>query len=387
MRLTALAWLVVDAAAALLLTGTTAVLIGHDHQFGLLPGSLCVLVFCAGVAVRRYLPVLASTAAGVAFAVPDFTHTAVAVNGNPSFVTCGTATVMYCYTLGARSPFSRSLIGLGAIEFGLTASVHPWNPLTVMLSVGPWLCGITIASRRRAGALLEVRARELDQEREVFARESVRYERARIARELHDIVAHCVSLMVVQANAGELLAATDPQAAAEAFGSISEAARNAEGEIARLVAMLADTTETDRSVGIRVVEELVATAQGSGVAISLQIAGDLDDLSKQRAEALYRIVQEGITNAMKHAPGAPIGIAVRAVGDEIELHVTNDRPLSLSSGLESSGGRHGLIGMRNRVADCGGALSAGPTPEGGWAIDVRLPRRVPLAIPVKNGGT
>ena len=385
MRLSEPSWLLIDAVTAAVLTGTAAVFIAHDHQLGLFPGSVCVLLFCAGVALRRRLPVFVSTAAGILFAIPDFTHTAAAVNGNSSFAACGVAMFMYCYTLGSRSPTGRSLIGLASIEFGVTASVHPFNPLSVMLSVGPWLCGLTISSRRRASSLLELRARELEEEREVFARESVRYERARIARELHDIVAHCVSLMVVQANAGDHLATADPGAAAEAFGSISEAARQAQEEIARFVELLGESTPMEGEVGTRIVEELVGRARASGLVISCHITGDIDDVGQQVADAVYRVVQEGTTNAMKHAPGTPIRIVLGAGSDEIELHVMNDRPTSKNSGLEVSGGSNGLIGLRNRVAECGGTFSAGERPDGGWGVDVHLPRRARLALRAQNG--
>jgi signal transduction histidine kinase len=116
------------------------------------------------------------------------------------------------------------------------------------------------------------------------------------------------------------------------------------------------------------------------------MTGNIDDVSQQIAEAVYRVVQEGITNAMKHAPGAPIRIVVGATSDEIELLVLNDRPRSDDSGLELSGGRNGLIGMRNRVTECGGTFSAGEKPDGGWAIDVHLPRRAPLASRAQIGG-
>ena len=221
------------------------------------------------------------------------------------------ALFLYSYALGADAPFPLSLVGIAALLVGANLSDGGWNPVPEMLALGPYAAGLAVASRRRASAELEVRARELEEEREIFAEQSVRYERARIARELHDIVAHSVSLMVVQANAGEHLAAVDPASAAEAFASISEAARQAGVEIDRLVELLNDPVPAP-SPGLRIVEELVARAQASGLAITCQLRGDIDDLGGGGAEAAYRMVQEGVTNAMKHAPGAPIAVLIAA---------------------------------------------------------------------------
>ena len=168
------------------------------------------------------------------------------------------AVFLYAYALGADAPFPLSLVGIVAILAGVNLSDGGLNPVPEMLALGPYAGGLAVASRRRASAELEARARELEEEREIFAEQSVRYERARIARELHDIVAHSVSLMVVQANAGERLAPVDPDAAAEAFESISEAAHQAEAEIDRLVELLNDTVARPLSPGLRIVEDLVA---------------------------------------------------------------------------------------------------------------------------------
>jgi signal transduction histidine kinase len=233
---------------------------------------------------------------------------------------------------------------------------------------------VLVASRRDAADQLALRARELEAEKEIFAVQSVRYERARIARELHDIVAHSVSMMVVQANAGERLATTDPERAAEAFESIGEAARQAEDEIDRLVELLNDSAPASPSAGIRIVEELVQRAHASGLDISCQLSGDIDDLTDGRADAAYRLVQEAITNAMKHAPGAAMEISVLGTGDGLEITVLNGRPLAAASGLERAGGGNGLAGMRERVVQCGGTFSAGGMPDGGWRVRALLPR-------------
>ena len=292
-----------DPLLAVALTAGAAGALAAQGQLGDLPGALCVLGFCALVAGRRWHPVAIAVLAGLLIAIPEFAGDAATVNANGTFVSGWAAVFLYSYALGADAPFPLSLVGIVALLAGVNLSDGGWNPVPEMLAFGPYAAGLAVASRRRASAELEVRACELEEEREIFAEQSVRYERARIARELHDIVAHSVSLMVVQANAGERLAAVDPAGAAEAFTSISDAARQAEVEIDRLVELLNDAVPASSSPGLRIVEELVARAQASGLAITCRVSGDIDDLSGNGADAAYRMVQEGITNAMKHAPG------------------------------------------------------------------------------------
>jgi signal transduction histidine kinase len=195
--------------------------------------------------------------------------------------------------------------------------------------------------------------------------------------------------MVVQANAGERLAAVDSTRAAEAFTSISQAAHQAEAEIDRLVELLNEPVPGAPSPGLRIVEELVERAHASGLAITCRLRGDIDDLSERGADAAYRMVQEGITNAMKHAPGAAMEVRITGDGNGVEVCVVNGPAPSGSSGLEQSGGSHGLSGMRERITQCGGTFHAGPTPEGGWRLLARLPHRVtgpPVPVAQGDGG-
>jgi signal transduction histidine kinase len=364
-----------DPLLAIVLTGGAAGALAAQGQLSDVPGSLCVLGFCALVAGRRWRPVTVAVLAGLLIAIPEFAGDAATVNANGTFVSGWAALFLYSYALGGDAAFPLSLVGIVTLLAGVNLSDGGWNPVPEMLALGPYAAGLAVASRRRASAELEVQARELEEEREIFATRSVRYERARIARELHDIVAHSVSLMVVQANAGERLAAVDPAGAAEAFTSISDAARQAEVEIDRLVELLNDALPAPCSPGLRIVEELVARAQASGLAITCQLNGGIDDLSRNGADAAYRMVQEGITNAMKHAPGASIVVAVRGGDDGVDVSVTNGPPRPGSSGLERSGGCQGLAGMRERITQSGGSIEAGSTARGGWQLRAHLPHR------------
>jgi signal transduction histidine kinase len=362
-----------DPLLAAVLTITAVVVLASQGQLAL-PASLCLYGFCALVAVRRSHPVIVGLAAGTLIALPYFMHDAPAVYDNGSFIPVWAAIFLFSYALGSSCSVLPSMVGVTTILVGVNLSGGPWNPVPEMVAIGPWLGGLLVASRRRASEQLEVRAKELEEEREIFAEQSVLYERARIARELHDVVAHNVSLMVVQANAGERLAALDPESAARAFAAISEAARQAEEEIDRLVELLSDTGPASPSAGLRIVEELVQRAQASGLAISCQLGGDIDDLTDRGADTAYRLVQEGITNAVKHAPGAQIEISVQGQGDGVEIRVVNSPALTRSSGLERAGGGNGLAGMRERLMQCGGTFDTGATTDGGWQVTGRLPR-------------
>lgn len=339
--------------------------------------SLSALGFTALVGVRRRAPIRVAVAAGVLIAIPELTSEAHAFKNSALVVPGLVAVFLYAYTLGSRCPWRLSWVGLAALIGGVATTASASNPLVEMVTIGPWIGGLIVSSRQRAAAQLELRVQELEAERELFATESVRYERARIARELHDFVAHCVSLMVVQATAGEQLASSDRSGAAEAFDSISEAAREAEIEIDRLVDLLADRPPAGASAGLRIVEELVRRVRASGLTVSCQFVGDgSEELSEESADAVYRIAQEGVTNAIKHAPGAPIRITVRADTEAVEVQVENGPGSGALSGLEHAGGRHGLAGMRERVERCGGTFAAGPSEDGGWQIVAHFPHAV-----------
>ncbi|WP_170133289.1 sensor histidine kinase [Arthrobacter livingstonensis] len=349
--------------------------------------SVALLVFVALVSVRRRHPVVVAAASGGILLLPSFILRGTDVYvGSVALTTLGLAAVfLYAYALGSDSPWGFSLVGLIPLSVGVASATAAFNPLVGMVTVGPWLAGLLVASRRRVAAELEGLALELELERELFSAESVRYERARIARELHDIVAHSVSLIVVQAGAGERLAMVDPESAAESFDSISEAARQAEVEIKRLTELLGTSHSASPLTGLRIVGELVNRAQASGLRVLCHFRGQVDGLSEQSTEASYRLVQEALTNAMKHASGAPITVTVRGRDDDVQIEVVNGPARADRSGLEGLGGGHGLTGMRERIAGCGGTFAAGPTSERGWRVSASLPRHLRFgAVPVER---
>jgi signal transduction histidine kinase len=268
---------------------------------------------------------------------------------------------------------------LASMLAGLTASPIDASPIDeawvpyVLLTATAWGVGRSLRSRERLAAGLAERARELEEEREAYSELSVRYERARIASELHDIVAHAISVMVVQAGAGQRLAAVDPEGTAEAFGAIAAAARQAEQDMGRLVTLLADEEPIGPSPDLALVEELVARAAGSGLDVSLRLSGDREGLPADVVEAAYRVVQESLTNALRYAAGATVWVHVRGADRALLVEVTNAAS-ERAPELHGHGGGRGLDGLHARVGACGGSLEAGPTADGGWRVVASLPR-------------
>jgi signal transduction histidine kinase len=277
------------------------------------------------------------------------------------------AAFVLSYQLGSRTTLPHAVLGVVPLIVCWQIS-GGLDPFPAVDALGPCAVGVLVRSRTAARAELEVTGRELAREQELFAAESVRYERARIARELHDIVAHCVSVMVVQAGAGRYLLEQDFAGAVQALDAITESATAAEAEISRLVSLLDRTTEESRSI-----DDLVRRARATGLAIGYRSVGDCDVLTSAVYDVAYRVVQEAVTNALKHAPGAPIDIRLDCSAAGLCIEVTNGASLGASLELATSGGGHGIAGMRERATACGGSLTAGPDPAGGWRIAVELP--------------
>ena len=274
-------------------------------------------------------------------------------------------------------PAAGAALGIGAALTGLV--VADAAPVPLLITIVPaFVIGRLLRERALVARRLQERARELESEREAYAQLSVRYERARIAAELHDIVAHAISVMVVQAAAGQRLAAVDPQATAEAFAAIGGAARQAEQDLERLVALLVDGDAAAEAPDLALVEELVARAAQTGLDVRLELSGDRDALPARVVQTIHRVVQESLTNALRYAAGAPVRVTVHGDRDAVSVEVRN-AAAGRSGALEGTGTGNGLRGLRERLGEIGGALDAGPTGDGGWTVRARLPRRVSAA--------
>jgi signal transduction histidine kinase len=275
------------------------------------------------------------------------------------------------YSLGADRRLVRSVAALAVLGVSLEFAAGQWNPFIIVILIGPFVLGVVSRSRRTLADQLAVRGRELAAEEELFAAEAARYERLRIARELHDIVAHSVSVMVIQAAAGQRLTGRDPALAAEAFDTIGAVARQAEAEIGQLVDLL-DTGQPAGDDGLRLIAELVTRAAATGLDVGCRFDVAAERLSARAAHTAYRVVQESLTNALRHAPGAPVQITLTGSAGHIQLSVASGPSTVRRSGLETSGTGRGLAGMRERVQECGGEFAAGPT-AAGWTVTAAFP--------------
>ncbi len=324
---------------------------------------------CCCPLARRAHPHLAALAAGAIGAAVALTGSST----NPdAFMVVLVPVFLLSYSLGADRRLVRSVAALLVLGTALQFAAGIWNPFMVVIVVGPFALGIVSRSRRALTDQLAVRGRELAAEEELFAAEAARYERIRIARELHDIVAHSVSVMVIQAAAGQRLAGHDPDLAAEAFDTIGAVARQAEAEIGQLVDLL-DTDKPAGDDGPRLIAELVTRAAATGLDVACRFDMAADRLSARAAQTAYRVVQESLTNALRHAAGAPVQITVTGDAARIRLCVASGVPASRRSGLEAAGTGRGLAGMRERVAECGGEFGAGPQAGGGWLVTAVIP--------------
>jgi signal transduction histidine kinase len=282
------------------------------------------------------------------------------------------------YGLGAHAERRTGAVALAALLAVLVwASGDEFVP--VLFLAGPWAAGTIVRSRRQLVAALAERTRELQDEQDAFARLAVRHERARIARELHDIVAHNIAVMVVQAGAGRM--AGTAEGARERFADIHQAGRTALLEMDRLVDVLhadgAPGSATARLAGLPV---LLDQARRAGLRVRLSTPPLDAPLPRDVEETAYRVVQEGLTNALKHAPGADVAVRLAADGGVLEIEVVDAGRAGDPSALPETGAGLGLRGMRERVQACGGELEAGPAPAGGWQIRAELPIR-PAGVP------
>jgi histidine kinase/DNA gyrase B/HSP90-like ATPase len=189
-------------------------------------------------------------------------------------------------------------------------------------------------------------------------------------------------LAAAGAGAGQRLAGTDPALAAEAFDAIGELASQAGAEIGRLVELLDTGDPADDPDGVRLIGALAARAAAAGLAVTCRVTDAAAGLAAPASDAAYRVVQESLTNALKHAPGAAVEIEVAGVPGAVEIRVRNGPAAGRGAELERSGGGRGLAGMRERVAACGGQVTAGPisagpagpATDGGWLVRAWLPR-------------
>ncbi len=285
------------------------------------------------------------------------------------------AWVVCAYSVGANGARRQSLIGVAA----LVGAVEAWvsytgdDPVFIpAIMLGFWFAGRVVHSRNRLAAALAARTRELEAERDGNARLAVAKERVRIARELHDVVSHTLGVMVVQAGAERLHEAPGTPAH-EALGSIERSGRQALTEMGRLVSML--RTETDNEAlgpqpGLDRLAELVARVRGTGLDVELEVEGEPRQLAPGLDVSAYRIVQEALTNTLRHARSQRARVRLIWQPGALEIEVADD---GVGPPITQAKAGHGLVGIRERVSLFGGALVTGRSDLGGYLLAVRLP--------------
>jgi signal transduction histidine kinase len=344
---------------------------------GLEPRGAAVAMFAVqgGVLVlRRTAPIatlligMAAAVAGTAAGVPLHTP-----------VTPVLFIILVMYAVGLREPLPRAVsalvLALALLAVAMVIARQNGEaydgtdiPWVTLLASAPWFVGRAMRGRVRESAALERRAEQL--ERDQLA--AVAEERARIARELHDVIAHSVSVMVVQAGAAEEVLKRDPAAAVEPLRSVQETGRQALVEMSRLVGLLRDDSpELGLAPQPRLQElpALVDQVREAGLPVELRVEGAGRTLPLGVELTAYRVVQEALTNALKHAGDARASVRVSYEPAALELEVRDDGAGSANGHV----GGHGLAGMRERVSVFGGEMTAGPVPGGGFAVRVRLP--------------
>jgi len=345
-----------------------------------------VIALAVPVVFRRAYPVAAFAAA---IAVGAFQ---VLINSKPN--PTDLAIVILLYTLAAYTPRRISITGLAICLAGSAAAVLRWMPdrlsmwdsllVGSIMFAGPsliaWVFGDSMRYRRAYYTNLEDRAARLEAERDAQAQIAAAAERARIARELHDVVAHNVSVMVVQADGASYALGSDPARARQALAAISATGRQALAEMRRMLGVLRrdeDGTEPGRAPlpGIGQLGELLEQTRATGLAVSFTVEGVPQPLPDGAALAAYRIVQESLTNTRKHGgPRATAEVTLRYLEDALLLRITDD---GRGAAAASDGAGHGLTGMRERVAVYGGWVQAGPCPSGGYHVAALLPLVAP----------
>ena len=260
---------------------------------------------------------------------------------------------------------------------------QPWNSLALGTSAlaATVLLGVTVGTRRAYLGELEERARRLERERDQQAQLAAATERARIAREMHDIVAHNLAVMIALADGAAYTATVAPDRAADAMQQVSGTGRQALAEMRRLLGLLHDgeppqgPSELTPQPGLDDLDELVDQVRAAGVRVELTREGTAGAWGPGAGLAVYRIVQEALTNTLKHAgPQASAQVRLRYTTAEVDLEVTDDgggRPAQpATSGMAALG--HGLAGMIERAASYGGQVESGPCRETGWRVRARL---------------
>ncbi|WP_433571269.1 sensor histidine kinase [Streptomyces sp. CA-251247] len=379
-------YVVVFAFVVSLLPVTVSVLVNDYRLNGALAGALATaqtvpLLLALTRPLQAWWIVAAADVAG-AFALMGAAGTVDRSWPWTPMVVVGYLVLMAC--LGLREP-RRTLLAVwlatGAVGwlFELISQDRSDGIHLLLFVLSGLVLVVTGALRERGDAQRRLVVQETISEAE-RAQRTVLEERARIARELHDVVAHHMSLITVQADSAPYRIEGLPDAAREEFGAIAAGARESLTEMRRLLTVLrSEGTESELTPqpGLDRVQQLVEATVRAGVPVELALGVPDDPVPQAVDLSAYRIVQEALANVVRHAPGAPTRVSVTSDGTDLTVLVVNLPAEERTSPLETTGTGHGLVGMRERVRLTGGTLDTGPLPDGGFRVAARLPLATP----------
>ena len=347
---------------------------GH-HGAGLLV--LLAFVNCAPLALRTRFPLSAW-----AFSAAALIWTSLVIPpgslGGPDFPVAGALVYglcLYAVTVRCRP---RIVVGAAGVTVAGAAFIEPGStPSAVFLTAVAILLGVVVRVRRSGERQLE------EQERRHSGERALLEERQRIARELHDVVAHHMSVIAIQAEAAPYKTADPPPELVESFGEIRASALAGLTELRRVLGVLRTSgQDTTPQPGLADLDALLDSARSGGVSVTVSGSGDPVTLPEGVDLSAYRIVQEALSNAMRYAPGSHVLLHLAYRPDAMALEICNDAGRSavrvlVASGERAAEGGHGLVGMRERATMLGGSLEAGPTAEGGFRVAAVLPVSLP----------
>lgn len=350
-----------------------------DHPPHLAINTVTVTLATSVLLFRRRAPVVAVVVTGLALFVPDLI-----VSTGPVFWGEWIPLLVASYSLACQVERSRlQALGLPALlavcAWLVLSWRHPdalWNLPGAATWLGP--SGIAVAAGAVIGRLrdgsqqLALHAEELEHHRQQDEARAVELERARIARELHDVIAHNVSVMVVQASAAQNVLATDVAAADQALEHVQAAGREALEEMKLMLGVLRDSGEPGSrspSPSLQRLDVLVGSVRRSGLQVELEVHGSERRIPPSVDASAYRVVQEALTNALRYAPDARVRVSVRIGPGSVTLGIHDDGV----GRVATTGEGYGLVGLRERISLHGGSLLAGPAPGGGFAVTAELP--------------
>ena len=341
------------------------------------PVAVCEFVIAAAVAWRRAAPLAAIAVAGVGSVAEAATGVDMSLPAIPLL-----SAVILVYTLVSYVPLPRAMFGTAVMFVWITAQVIAAHQdfghfvFAAGFIIGAWLLGRTVRVRTDQAIAAQAREDSLRRAQQEQSKRVVAEERGRIARELHDVIAHAVSVMLVQAGGAQQVLRQDPDRAEAALDAVLTTGRQAITELARLLGVM---REDGHELGLAPqpslaeLPQLIDDACTTGLKVELEVTGIAQSLPVGVELAIYRIVQESLTNIRKHAgPQATARICLAYGPGDVVAEITNTAD-NTQTETSIRGTGNGLVGMRERVAACGGTLAVGHEPGGGFTVRARLP--------------